>query len=167
MANRDDFTDAEWELLLEVPALVGLAVMISGKSGLGSVKESMAIASSLLAEPEEAATNPLLQALHEARVKDGERSAVERLSSPLRGKGVTEVQQDTFARCREVVPLLEAKATQGETVGYKHWVLGIADKVARAAKEGGFLGIGGERISSDERAAIAAIREALDMDATR
>lgn len=167
MADRDDFTDAEWELLLEVPALVGLAVMISGKSGLGSVKESMAIASGLLSEPEGASTSPLLLALHEARVKDGERSAVERLSSPLRGKGSEEVRQDTLARCREVIPVLEAKASVAETVSYKHWVLGIADRVARAAKEGGFLGIGGERISSDEKAAIAAIREALDLDATR
>jgi hypothetical protein len=66
-----------------------------------------------------------------------------------------------------VIPVLEAKASVAETVSYKHWVLGIADRVARAAKEGGFLGIGGERISSDEKAAIAAIREALDLDATR
>ena len=37
----------------------------------------------------------------------------------------------------------------------------IAENVANAASEGGFLGFGGERVCEDEEKAIAAVRKAL------
>ena len=42
---------------------------------------------------------------------------------------------------------------------------GLADKVANAAKEGSFLGFGGERVSSNERQMIAQIETALGVRA--
>ena len=39
--------------------------------------------------------------------------------------------------------------------------LAVAEKVANAAKEGGFLGFGGERVSAGEKALIDNIKSAL------
>ena len=57
--------------------------------------------------------------------------------------------------------LLKSKATEEEVKGYVDWSISLAEKVASAAKEGGFLGIGGERVSEEERRAIHAVRDAL------
>jgi hypothetical protein len=55
---------------------------------------------------------------------------------------------------------LKAKAP-AEVGAYRGWILGIADKVANAAEEGGFLGFGGVRVSEEEQKMIAAITSAL------
>ena len=44
--------------------------------------------------------------------------------------------------------------------------MGVAANVAKAAKEGGFLGIGGTRISEGEKEAFAQIAEALGTQST-
>jgi hypothetical protein len=54
-----------------------------------------------------------------------------------------------------------AKATPEETAEYKQFVLSVAQRVAEAGKEGGFLGIGGTRVSAAETRAIQEIGAAL------
>jgi hypothetical protein len=60
-----------------------------------------------------------------------------------------------------VVTLLARKAPAPEAEGYKRWLLTVAQRVAEAAKEGGFLGIGGVRVSEAEQATLAEIAGAL------
>ncbi len=62
---------------------------------------------------------------------------------------------------RAVASILEEKATADEANEYKEWAMGIAENVANAAKEGGFLGIGGTRVSDGEIEAFAEIAHAL------
>ncbi|RUA06615.1 MAG: hypothetical protein DSY82_09385, partial [Flavobacteriia bacterium] len=47
--------------------------------------------------------------------------------------------------------ILEKKESPEVVADYKNWILEIAEKVANAAKEGGFLGFGGERFSEKEQ----------------
>jgi len=47
-------------------------------------------------------------------------------------------------------------------VAYKRFVYGLAEGVAAAHKEGGFLGIGGQPISANEQAALDAIAAIFD-----
>jgi len=49
----------------------------------------------------------------------------------------------------------------------RRWLYGIADKVANAAKEGGFLGFGGTRVSEDEQAFLTDLRTALKIQVGR
>jgi hypothetical protein len=48
---------------------------------------------------------------------------------------------------KEVVDLLNTKANPDEATGFKEWLYGVAKAVSEAAKEGGHLGFGGERVS--------------------
>ena len=57
-------------------------------------------------------------------------------------------------RLREAVDLLGRKATPEELDDYRRFVLTVAERVAQAHKEGGFLGVGGQRVSDRERAAL-------------
>jgi len=53
---------------------------------------------------------------------------------------------------------------QGEQ--YKRWLVTLAERVAKAAKEGSVLGFGGELVSDEERSAIRQIAFALGLPAT-
>jgi hypothetical protein len=164
MTTRADYTESQWELLLEVPPLVGTAVMLAGRSGIGgSMKEAFAVASGVLDAREGYESNELIQALIDARVVDKQRSDAEKFSgNPYLGKPSEEIRDIAIDKCRQVADLLAEKATsQAEAEEFKLWALSVGEKVARAAKEGGFLGIGGERVSEEENVVLAAVNEAL------
>jgi hypothetical protein len=67
---------------------------------------------------------------------------------------------------KAVAALLAAKATPQEAKEYKQWALSVAENVANAASEGGFLGFGGERVSDPEKQLLTKIRSALGDGAT-
>ena len=43
------------------------------------------------------------------------------------------------------------------------WLLTVATATAEAGREGGFLGIGAVRVSEQEQAALAALKQALGL----
>jgi hypothetical protein len=57
--------------------------------------------------------------------------------------------------------IVEAKSTTAEIDAYKTLVMRVAQAVAGAHKEGGFLGIGGKQISGVENQALDEISTAL------
>jgi hypothetical protein len=64
-------------------------------------------------------------------------------------------------RLRAAVAILATKATPEETDAYKAFVMTVAQAVASAHKEGGFLGIGGQQISDAEKHALDEISTTL------
>lgn len=66
---------------------------------------------------------------------------------------------------RAAAAILAAKATASEAEEYRQWALSIAERVANAATEGGFLGFGGERVTPAEKSLIDDIRKALGASA--
>jgi len=65
---------------------------------------------------------------------------------------------------KEVSAILDAKAPQ-DAAGFKAWLQTISEHVAEAASEGGFLGIGGVKVSDAEKATLADISKALGTSA--
>ncbi len=164
MSTKADYTPDQWQLLLDVPPLVGTAVMVAGRSGLGSVKEALAVASGVLDAKHGYESNQLIQALLDARIKNKERSHVEQFSdNPYRGRPPEEIKEMTVDKCQQVADLLEQKSTPSEAAEFKAWAVAVGEKVANAAKEGGFLGIGGERVSAEEADVLAAVSSALGL----
>ncbi|HVF89211.1 MAG TPA: hypothetical protein VNH22_04030, partial [Blastocatellia bacterium] len=64
--------------------------------------------------------------------------------------------------CRRAASILRAKADAKEGDAYKAWLLDVGARVAAASKEGGFLGLGGARVSKSEEEALAEIAAALE-----
>jgi hypothetical protein len=62
---------------------------------------------------------------------------------------------------REAIGIVEAKSTAADVDAYKRFVMTVAQAVAGAHKEGGFLGIGGKQISDAENQALDEISTAL------
>ena len=54
-----------------------------------------------------------------------------------------------------------AQKSPAEAEEYKRWLVSLAQKTAEAAKEGGFLGIGGTRVSEAESTAVTELASAL------
>ncbi len=71
----------------------------------------------------------------------------------------------TTERLREAVGLVDAKATPEESEAYKKFVLTVAEAAANAHKEGGFAGVGGTKVSDEERAALDDIASTLGISA--
>jgi hypothetical protein len=170
VTTEADYTPAEWRLLMEAPGAAALAVIAADKSGIfGMAREIMAVSDRLEREHETAATtNQLIAAVLAyadreeppgATVPNDDAGAGDegRQADPARAKA------DAIERATKIAALLSEKSTPEEADGFKRWLLDIAQTAANASKEGGFLGIGGTRVSAEEAAALDELRTALGM----
>jgi hypothetical protein len=74
-----------------------------------------------------------------------------------------ELAQQALPRLREAIRTLERHTGDDEEVNeYKRFVYSVAEAVAHAHREGGFLGIGGQEVSEREQAALDEIGEIFD-----
>jgi hypothetical protein len=158
MSFKDRFSPDEWKSLLKAPMLVSYAVAGAAPSKQEDfVKEMAAVAEGVIEGEHRVSKDSLLGTVITdiiANAEDEQRGQTEKLS-------LNEVKVRALDTCRAVAAALAAKATPEEAYEYKRWVLVVAEKVAAAAKEGGFLGFGGEQISPSEVATINEIGEAI------
>jgi hypothetical protein len=143
--------------------LAGMAVSAAEPSGIwGAVKEAFASSSTLATAKSDAGSNELVKAVvADFETKEGRTAVQEALRQHL--AGVTkpgEVVQRSLANLKEVSAILNAKAPQ-DAPGFKTWLQAIGQNVAEASSEGGFLGIGGVKVSDAEKATLADISKAL------
>jgi 2-succinyl-5-enolpyruvyl-6-hydroxy-3-cyclohexene-1-carboxylate synthase len=143
MTGRADFTQQEWDIVLEGPPSAGMIVVTAQRGG--TIRETLAIA----------------KAYVEARQQHGESELLDEIVAAkpeldhTRYHSVEELKQHGLQHLRDAVGVLERKATPDEVDGYRHFVLTLADKVASAHTEGG------ASIGDAERAAIAEISTSL------
>ncbi|HEY8779055.1 MAG TPA: hypothetical protein VIL93_04635 [Solirubrobacterales bacterium] len=148
MTGKADFTDEEWEQILQGPPTAGLIVITAQRGG--SFRESFSMA----------------KAYSEARRQHGDSELLDTIASTkpevdhTRYHSPEELREHGLAHLRDAVALLEQKATPEEVDDYKRFVINLAQRVAEAHKEG-FLGLSGERVSDAEREAIEEIAQAL------
>ncbi len=164
MTIRNNFMAEEWYVLTAAPSRVGSAMMQAGKGSMGQiVSESLALADAIGGAGSEQAPNALVQAvlhdLHQPRTGSFDDEAVWQ-QAPVGAEGVTPARVAALETCHQLAELLAVRALD-EAEGYKRWLLEIARRVAASAREGGFLGIGGKRISAEEAALLAELASAL------
>lgn len=149
MTEKAAFDAEEWERIVEGPALAGMIVITSQKGG--TIRESMAVGKAYAEAREKPSGTPLLDEIVSSlpSIKPGEHGSAEQLHEQALGK------------IREAVTTLSAKADPGEVAAYREFTLDLCQRVAEADKSGGFLGIGGERVSFNESQALEQIRAAL------
>jgi hypothetical protein len=148
MTAKADFTEEEWKTILEAPPSAGLLVILSDRGG--SIRETFSMAKSYTEARQQHGESELLDDVVAAK-PEMDRS---RAGSP------EELKQHNLDNLRQGIAVLKAKATDEEVEEYRKFILGLAERVAEARKEG-FLGLSGERVSDAERAAIAEIETAL------
>jgi hypothetical protein len=166
MVAKSDFTPEEWTNLLEATVMAGIAVTAADPSGLwGLLQESMASAKAVVGAGRAEDSSELVKAISaDLESSEGRTAAREKLTEKLRGIKPSEITAKGLEDLHEAVALVEKKSP-AEAQGFKTWLLEISQSVAEAAKEGGFLGFGGVRVSDEEKATLAQISSSLGLPA--
>src|SRR6516162_11497552 len=95
---------------------------------------------------------------------EGRSTARDGLKEKLTGSKPAEIKAKCIETLRQAGAVVDAKAP-GDAAAFKGWLRQISQHVAEASKEGGFLGIGGVRISEAEKATLNEISSALKLAA--
>ena len=138
MTDKSDFTEQEWDTVLQGPPAAGTIVATASKGG--TFKESFAIAKSYTEARQEHGASELLDAIVSAKPK------VDRHL----GHSPEEVKSKGLQHVSDAVQVLESKATPDEVNDYRKFVLTLADKVANAHSEDGMAVSGPEHAVIDE-----------------
>ena len=164
MLDKSKFTPNEWKILLESVMMASIAITAAEPHGLwGLLQESFAGGTELA----KAKMNPSADELIKAVVADfgtaeGRSIARDGLKEKFTGSKPPEIKAKCIDTLRQVAEVVDTKAP-GDAIAFKTWLRQISQHVAEAAKEGGFLGIGGVAVSDAEKATLAEVSKALKL----
>jgi hypothetical protein len=162
MAKKADFTLEEWQQILSLPQVASLYLALASPSNpLGLAQEMVASTKGIVEALKSSSGNELIDAVAaDIREKAEKR---EKLEPPFQtSNDLNKMKAECLQACRDVAAILSQKAP-ADARAYKQWVYQAAQNSANAAKEGGIFGIGGERVSEAETAALKEIATALDV----
>ena len=164
MADKSNFAPDEWKLLLESVMMASIAVTAAEPHGLwGLLQESFAGGTQLAKAKMDPGANSLIKAVvADFGTAEGRSIARDGLKEKLIGTTPPAIKTQCIDTLRQVGTLVDAKAP-ADSAAFKGWLRQISQHVAEAAKEGGFLGIGGVAVSDAEKATLAEITSALKL----
>ena len=143
MTAKADFSQEEWDAVLEGPPSAGMIVVTASRGG--TFRETFAIG----------------KAYAEARSQHGASQLLDEIVSAkpevdhTRYHSTDELKQHGLQHLRDAVEVLQRKATAEELEDYRRFVVGLAERVAHAHREDG------AEVSGPEQAAVDEISAAL------
>ena len=166
MLTKNDFAASDWNTLRDTPYLVGLATLLAEPSGLGTIKESIAITMGIWEN--QASEIPLIRDLtSRAEMQAAQDSLKSRLTGS-KGEPSKNVMRDlALEHARSSIALLSGKADSQEIDAYRKLLYGVAEKVANASKEGGILGFGGKAVSAAEQSFLDDLQNTIQFEKTK
>jgi hypothetical protein len=157
MTTKSVFSEDEWAQVVRAPFVAGLAVSLSDPGGpIEMGKEQMAAVRGAMNPPsrDELLTDLAL----DVQAMTQQREHPLKGYRPARGGDPREALLEELRTTRVVV---ETKATSEEATAFSRWMVAVAQAVADAAKEGGFMGIGATRVSEREQSGLDQVRAAV------
>ncbi len=143
MTTKADFTDEEWTLLRQAPTSAGMLVVQADKGGM--FRETFSMGKAYTEARKQHGASELLDDIVSEKPKvDRERASSQE-----------ELRANLLQHIRDAVALLEQKATPEELSDYRRFMMGLANRVAEAHREGD-----GDGVSDPERQTIGEIAEA-------
>ncbi len=170
MSKLPNYTDQEWLLVRLLPETVGLAMSNVAKSGvIGTVKERSANSKAYFNAKEKYKDNRLIQAILPsdediANAMSNSRHIRSEINHELNSLDIKTTQDlidFVLKETSNAVATVTMNETQKDADEYKTWVLEIAQHVAKAGKEGDFLGFGGKQFSPKEKHFFVQLNELL------
>ncbi len=162
MTTKEDFTTEEWTQLESAPVYAGMAIITGDPAVTSIFKESAALAKAMVQNP----LPPDAQDLVGDIVADLQLKAQnkEKFEEPkFDTKDPNEIAKQIYDYVGGAAAIVDQKATPEEAQGYKEWVMSVAQSVAEAGKEGGFLGIGAVRVSDKEKIVLANLQKTIGL----
>lgn len=141
MTSKSDFSEQEWDLIRGGPPRAALIVITAQRGG--SFRETLAMAQSYAEARQRHGQSELLDEIVAARPEVDH--TLYRTPEELKEHGLQHL--------RDAVELLKTKASPEEVDDYRHFVVGVAEKVAAAHREHGVAVSEAEQAAIDEIAA--------------
>jgi hypothetical protein len=144
MTAKSDFTDQEWDQIVEAPMTAGLIVSTTASGG--TFRETFALA----------------RAYSDARKEHGQSQLLDEIVSTRpefdrhRFSSGEALHDEGLQQIADTAELLRTKATPEELAAYREFVLTVASHVAEAHKEEG------QEVSSPEQTALDEVRSRLN-----
>jgi len=162
MLSREQLTDDQWRAVRNTPHHVALAVSALGGSIFDEMLERSAAMAGIVDALNSrhpllrgiAASTDIMDAQDQVRTWYHGLEEAERNIDSLRAKALLSLQDAILAL-----------NTCGETDDVRHYgdfVIALATRVARAAREGDLFGVGGELVSTHERSFIELLEVTID-----
>ncbi|WP_261664857.1 hypothetical protein [Deinococcus sp. Marseille-Q6407] len=157
---KSNFSSDEWMKVMTGAGNAGAAVVAASPSGVtGLVAEMSAIVKGVREEVSKNPRTPLMEAI----AADLVAGPPEGLQQDEQGRitNMEEAVEKTLEGVRQALWLVDSKTSPEDAASYRDMLRTVAQRVAEAAKEGGFLGIGGEQINDKERDVLARLEELM------
>lgn len=152
-ALRGKFSDSDWMKIRMAPiAATYLVAKASPSKGKGALAEVTAAAAAVGNTLKAVSPTSLLNTAFGGGLNSSELDVLEK-DAPA---------DDTVLKSISAAKAAIAAQSPGDAAAFSTMVVSVAEGVANAAKEGGFLGIGGKQVSKEEEAALSAIKSALN-----
>jgi hypothetical protein len=155
-AHRARYKLDEWRTLERAPLAAGVIVMAADEGG-GLQREQQAITDTVRQAVLQAPAGSLLAAIYPDGLDPADE---EQVLSTLKMHDVPEVRQGFLRTCQDAVALAGRGSAQ-DGAAYRALILQVSQAVAQAAKEGGFLGLGGVQVSGKEQDALEELARAV------
>jgi hypothetical protein len=162
MLSREHLTEDEWRAVRNTPHHVALAVSAAEGSLFDEMLERTAAMSGIVDALN--SRHPLLNGIAAStaimHAQDQLRSWYHGLEEAERS--VARLQAMALAMFKEAVGALRERGGHDDVRHYGDFVVGLAMRVARSAREGDVCGFGGELVSGDERSFIALLEATVE-----
>ena len=142
MSTKADYTEDEWKTIIEAPTSAGMIVITASRGG--TFRETFSMAKAYTEARKQHGASALLDDVVSTNPKVDRHTG-----SPA------ELETRGLGHLRDAVALIGAKGSPEEVDEYRRFVVGLAERVAHAHREGGV------EVSDTEQAAINQIEEAL------
>jgi len=155
MSKQTDYTPEEWKLIATAPLLAGTVATLSDMGGpVGLVKEAFAVAKAASAAAQSTSNELIRSVVESMKAREG------KPEMPQGAKTAAEARAALIGLCRQALDTV-ARKSPTDAAEYGRWMVALAKTATEAAKEGGFLGIGGTLVSPAETAAVSELASAL------
>jgi len=163
MTTKVDYTEEEWAQLMQAPVTGGMLIIMADLHVTSMVGELKGLFQGMVEQPvPEGAQELLGSLLQDIKAKSENKEKME--TPDTSGKDAAAVKAEMVQSLHDVASLVDTKCSEDEALGYKQWLMGVAEATAEAGKEGGLLGIGAVRVSDKEKAEMAEISQVLGLD---
>ncbi len=169
MSTLADYTQDEIEKMMAAPMLISMYVMGTALSGpVGLVKEMMAGVDTAMKAAKAAAPDSVLSVLfaEENMKAQQDKMQQETKESTQGAQDMAQAKAKMLGDIKTAVGIISTKGSADEAAAYKQLMVQAAENVANAAKEGGFMGIGGVLVNDAEKQAISEISAAVNAPVT-
>jgi len=160
--NMEAFTEVEWERLIHSPIAVGMVVMTADLNIPGLLNEGQAMYKAIDNQFVPESVEELITAVV-SDIHDLPEDAYQ-IPAQIDPAHPDKQENNLLKKICEIRVLLDAKLDPQQADDFKRWLLSIAAAVSKASIEGGFLGIGGEKVSDREAQSLNEIASALGVD---